>query len=478
MPKVRLQHNGKSVSIELDPDGDKIRNHNPLRFRISHDVSVNTGLNTWFMSRKQLEAVQLQVLTEILEAKQPGGEEAIEFAERRVAKGQQDLVRAVQQVGRLTHPDVMMLIDMRQNPNQYVNSSSAFANMFNALARKVMDLSFYATLNGPNPKQQREDFIRTTGAVTRGMDQFIYCRPNASEANPYVNFSVIPAGQNYEDVRFPTHYDVRTQTKEKIPKARFTEIYAFYVNELFDCYRRYLRMLGAVEILPGNTDEVAAAVFARPPGEGPEEGGDDSEAVTEGLRSEEDAEILAEQEARQRAQDAANEAETLEQNRQYDKAARKAAKRETKAKERSKVVKKAVKGALEEFKAAHEAKRAQKGEVPSPTVEQPTEPSPSMVGQPASPEAESSTESSSSSVPTADPQVDTAMGRLVELLKTTGNTPQQVALALTNALPKSLDKDAKKKLRARLTGAAMNEQLVAYNSDGKLALGPKANKKD
>lgn len=266
MPKVRLQHNGNAVSIELDPDGSRVRNHNPLRFRISHDVTVNTGVNTWFMSRQQLEQLNLDVLTEILEAKQPGGEEAVANAEKRVAKGQQDLVRSVQEISRLTHPDVMMLIDMRQNPNQYVNGSSAFANMFNALARKVMDLSFYATLNGPYPEQQRKDFIKTTGAVTRGMDQFIYCRPNASTTNPYVNFSVIPIGQNYEDVRFPTHYDTRTQTKEKIPKTRFTEIYAYYVNELFDCYRRYLRMLGVAEVLPGETDEVSADVLAEAPG--------------------------------------------------------------------------------------------------------------------------------------------------------------------------------------------------------------------
>lgn len=279
MPKVRLQHNGKSVSIELDPDGARVRNHNPLRFRISHDVTVNTGINTWFMSRQQLEQLNLDVLTEILEAKQPGAEEAVSNAERRVAKGQQALVESVQQISRLTHPDVMMLIDMRQNPNQYVNSSSAFANMFNALARKVMDLSFYATLNGPNAEQQRKDFIKTTGAVTRGMDQFIYCRPNASTTNPYVNFSVIPIGQNYEDVRFPTYYDARLETKEKIPKTRFTEIYAYYVNELFDCYRRYLRMLGAAEVLPGNTSEVKAAVLAEAPGDVEES---DSEAEDDG----------------------------------------------------------------------------------------------------------------------------------------------------------------------------------------------------
>ena len=267
MPKVRLQHNGKSVSIELDADAAKVTNHNPLRFRISHDVTVNTGINTWFMSRQQLEQLNLDVLTEILEAKQPGAEEAVSNAERRVAKGQQALVESVQQISRLTHPDVMMLIDMRQNPNQYVNGSSAFANMFNALARKVMDLSFYATLYGPYAEQQRKDFIKSTGAVTRGMDQFIYCRPNASTTNPYVNFSVIPIGQNYEDVRFPTYYDARLETKEKIPKTRFTEIYAYYVNELFDCYRRYLRMLGAAEVLPGNTSEVKAAVLAEAPGD-------------------------------------------------------------------------------------------------------------------------------------------------------------------------------------------------------------------
>lgn len=291
MPTVRLQHNGKSVSIKIGADASKVRNHNPLRFRISHDVEVNTGVDTWFMSRAQVEEVSLQVLTEILEAKQPGGEEAADAAEQRVAFGQRELVSAVQEIGRLTHPDVMMLIDMRQNPNQYVNSSSAFANMFNALARKVMDLSFYATLNGPNADQQRKDFIKTTGAVTRGMDQFIYCRPNASAANPYVNFSVIPAGQNFEDVRFPTYYDARTQTKEKIPKTRFEEIYAYYLNELFDCYRRYLRMLGAAEVLSGDTDEVSADVLAEAPGDVDES---DSEPEDDGPADEVLDEIEAE----------------------------------------------------------------------------------------------------------------------------------------------------------------------------------------
>lgn len=352
MSKVRLQHYGKDVSVIIDADASKVRNHNPLRFRISHGVTVNTGINTWFMSRQQVTEVQLEVLTEILEAKQPGSEKVVDNAEKRVSSGQRALVATIQQVGHLTHPDIMMLIDMRQNSNQYVNRSSAFANMFNALARKVMDLSFYATLNDPNPKQQREDFIRSTGAVTRGMDQFIYYRPNASAANPYVNFSVIPAGQNYENVRFPTHFDPRTQTKEKIPKTRFGEIYAYYVNELFDCYRRYLRMLGVAEILPGNTDEVSADALAQPPG-GPGEGGAEAEALIESLHSHEESELQADQEAL----DAANEAERLEQDRQYEEAARKEAKRERKLKERSKTVKLAVKSALEEFKAAHEAKK-------------------------------------------------------------------------------------------------------------------------
>lgn len=463
MPTVRLQHNGKSVSIKIDADAPKVRNHNPLRFRITHDVEVNTGINTWFMSRGQLEEVNLQVMTEILEAKQPGSEEALDAAEKRVAFGQQALVRAVQQIGHLTHPDVMMLIDMRQNPNQYVNSSSAFANMFNALARKVMDLSFYATLNGPYARLQRENFIRTTGAVTRGMDQFIYCRPNASAANPYVNFSVIPAGQNFEDVRFPTYYDARTQTKEKIPKMRFEEIYAYYVNELFDCYRRYLRMLGAVEALPGNTGDVSANVLAQAPGDGPGEGGDGSDAVLAGLEANETAEREAEQrvqdkiaEAEQRARDDAAEAEGREESEQYNKAARKTAKREQKMKERAKAVKKAVKGALNEFKAEHEAKK-QKTEAVSP----PAAPDAPVVATPTSPAAESSTGSSSSAAPAEkqprSPMLQGVVADLMKDYKTTGNPK-----SLKGAILGKMNKLTADFSRAQLEAAMREEGYTVY----------------
>lgn len=462
MPKVRLQHNGKSVSIELDPDGDKVRNHNPLRFRISHDVSVNTGINTWFMNRKQLEEVQLQVLTEILEAKQPGGEEAIDNAEKRVTRGQQDLVRAVQQVGRLTHPDVMMLIDMRQNPNQYVNSSSAFASAFNALARKVMDLSFYATGNGPNPNGQREDFIRTTGAVTRGMDQFIYCRVNPSATSPYVNFSVIPAGENYEDVRFPTHFEARTQTKEKIPRTRFIEIYAYYVNELFDCYRRYLRMLGAVEVLPGNTDEVSADVLAQNPGDGPGEGGEEAEEVIEGLARQGEIEADAVEAARERAKQEATEAERRESDEAYTKSARKATKREQKLKEREKSVKKAVKGALEEFKRKYgksEAPPSESVSASEPAAEAPV---------PSSLKVEESVPDVSSS--RIEGPVERLANELKERLERTFDDHQSIQLEITT-LTRGVDKKQRADTRAKLTKYAVDNGILTatreYNKKGK-----------
>lgn len=283
MPKVRLQHRGTPVAITVGPDAEKLRNNAPLRFRISHDVTVETGIDTWFMSRQQVEEAQLEVLTEILNAKAPGSDSVIRASELRVQSGQTQLIRTLKTAKHLTHPDVLMLIDMREHPNQYVNDDSTLAGAFHALSRKVMDLAFYATKYGPNPEAQRRDFIKMTGYVTRGMDQFVYCKPCASAANPYVNFSVIPASASYEEVRFPTYFNPRTETKERIPKESFLEHFAFYVNELFNVYRRYLRLLTASNVEPGSEAQADADVFVKGPGEGPGEGGAAAEAVIESL---------------------------------------------------------------------------------------------------------------------------------------------------------------------------------------------------
>lgn len=318
MTKLRLVHKGKEVAVEVHPDAAKVTTHDPMRFRIGYGVSVSTGINTFFMSRQVVEEVQLNVLTEILEASQPGSDEIIESAGSRISHGQATLVRLIREVGRLTHPDILMLVDMRQNSQQYVNSTSSFFPAFSALARKVMDLSFYATTLPPYPKAQRRDFIKITGAVTRGMDQFIYCTPNASFANQYVNFSVIPAGNSYEDVRFPTYYDVREGTKKKIPKTRFTELYAYYVNELFDCYRRYIRLLGAADVLATSDAEINADVFVKEAGSGPGEGGAEAEALIEGLDAEADAQQQADAEAIRRAEEESDRAAQLERERQAE----------------------------------------------------------------------------------------------------------------------------------------------------------------
>lgn len=291
MSKVRLQHKGTPVSITVGPDAEKVRNNAPLRFRISHDVTVETGIDTWFMSRQQVEEVQLEVLTEILNAKAPGSDSVIRASELRVLSGQTQLLRTLKTAKHLTHPDVLMLIDMREHPNQYVNDDSTLAGAFRALSKKVMDLAFVATQYGPNPKQQRQDFIKMTGYVTRGMDQFVYCRPCASAANPHINFSVIPAGASYEEVRFPTYFNPRTEAKERIPREAFLEWFAFYVNELFNVYRRYLRLLNASNVEPGSEAQADADVFVKGPGEGPGEGGAAAEAVVQ---------ALAEQDARER----------------------------------------------------------------------------------------------------------------------------------------------------------------------------------
>lgn len=352
MSRIRLQHKGKPVSIEIAADADKVRNHAPLRFRMSHDVTVNTGVNTWFMSRDQLDRLSSEVLTEILEAKEPGFERVIESAEARISAGQATLVRTVREIGHLTHPDVLMLIDMRQNPNQYVNEASVFAAAFNGLARKVMDLSFYATLHAVYSDAARKDFIKLTGAVTRGMNQFIYCRPNASAASPYVNFSVIPAEANYEEVRFPVFYNTRTGEKERIPKNSFQEHYAFYVNELFDTYRRYLRLLLASSVEPGNEAEVSADILAKPPGEGPGEGGAGVEAVIAGIEAEQRAEAQADIDAQERKKQ--------QQEREEERKERKEAKKAKKRDERRQIIEEGIESARAKIKKEVKAKQATK----------------------------------------------------------------------------------------------------------------------
>lgn len=351
MTKVRLQHKGKPVSIDVDADGDKVRNHTPLRFRVGYGVSVDTGVNTWFMSRDQLDYLSNEVLTEILQTKGPGSDKVLENAEARTSEGQMVLVRSLRSIGHLTHPDVLMLIDMRQNPNHYVNGASTFAGAFRALSRKVMDLSFCAT---EGAEARRRDFIKMTGAVTRGMDQFIYCRPNASAASPYVNFSVIPASENYEDVRFPTHYDKNTETKEKIPKTRFREVYCFYVNELFDLYRRYLRLLGSSNVEAGNEAEVNPGVLLAAPGDSTGEGGDGASAVLAGI----DAEQMASAQANIDAQNRAEQQRQIEAEAEQERVGRKQAKKAKKMSEREEIISTAVTEALKEFRSKVRQERA------------------------------------------------------------------------------------------------------------------------
>lgn len=231
-------------SLEVDPDASKLTNSSPLRFRISYGVKVNVGIDTFFKSRKEIEELELETLSTLLEDKQINSDEALKNAIMRVEKGQANLIATVRSVKHLTHPDVMMLADMRENPNQYVNERSVFSSIFNALAKKVMDLSFCA-LADVNNAQARTSLVRgfktAVGGVTRGMDQFEYDMPNPSEANQYVNFSVIPAAEQYSQLRFPTYFNNATGQKEKIPKTRFLDVYQYYLNELFNCYRRYLK---------------------------------------------------------------------------------------------------------------------------------------------------------------------------------------------------------------------------------------------
>lgn len=350
MSKVRLQHRGTPVAITVGPDAEKLRNNAPLRFRISHDVTVETGIDTWFMSRRQVEEAQLEVLTEILNAKAPGSDSVIRASELRVQSGQTQLIRTLKTAKHLTHPDVLMLIDMREHPNQYVNNDSTLAGAFRALSKKVMDLAFVATQYGPSPKQQRQNFIKMTGYVTRGMDQFVYCRPLASAANPHVNFSVIPAGASYEEVRFPTYFNPRTEAKERIPKEAFLEWFAFYVNELFNVYRRYLRLLSASNVEPGSEAQADADVFVAGPGEGPGEGGAAAEAVIVSLEEQADRDREAGEASVKRQMDRERDAADAKEDKKAKKMAQKQAD---------------IKAAFDQFQAertlaAQKAKAAQK----------------------------------------------------------------------------------------------------------------------
>lgn len=438
MTKLRFTHSGRQVAVDIDPDSGKVTNHMPLRFRLSYGIEVNTGQNTFFMSRQQLEQTQLEVLTEILEAKQPGADAIAERAAQRAAKGQVDLVRICRSAGKLTHPDVLMLVDMRQNPNMYVNNASPHASMFNALSRKVMDMAFYATLNGPYPDQQRRDFIRSTGAVTRGMDQFIYYRPNASEASPYVNFSVIPAQAKHEELRYPTYYGPERSgsgemVKQRIPKSKFIEIFAFYVNELFDCYRRYLRALGMSEIAPGNSseDQASASVLADPPGGGPDEGGDELEALIEGQEQgqADDADRQA-----QSDDDAARAADDAERTRKE----KKAYKKQKKARARTEAIKEAIIELKREQEAVKRQKKAAKTE--PPVEDLPKRP----VVHLDKPESSQSTTLTSSPTPSTEDigssssfetPMDQALGKIAEVLSKSGaKSSHNIHLAITGTL--------------------------------------------
>lgn len=339
---VKLQLKTGAVAVEVDPDASKVRNHDPIRFRISHGVSVNVGVDTFFLSRKQVEELKLEMLTDVLQSKQAESEAIIQAANSRIQDGQVKMVRALREVGRLTHPDILTILDMRRDPNQYVNASSPFFKMFQALARKVMDLSFYNCGNGVSQESRKHDFIAITGAVTRGLDQFVYATPNKATASPYVNFSVIPLSANYEDVRFPKYYDGATGETKKIPKSDFIQHYAFAVNELFNCYRRYLRMLSVstleadvdaglnVDSFVTDPDESKPYAPGLAAGESIEEGSP-AGVVIEGLKAEQEASNEREVAARERQKAAKDEAEHQKAEKRRAKAAAKQAER---AKER------------------------------------------------------------------------------------------------------------------------------------------------
>lgn len=259
MPKIHLRHRGNGVGASVDPDADKPRNHTPFRFRVGYGVTVTTGVDTFFMSRDQVDALQTDVLNEILHDKALDYDVIVQNAETRAANGVNDLTNLVKSVGHLTHPDVLMLVDMRANAEKYIPSASPFAAQFSALASKVMDLTFYNCAFGAFSTQRVKDFKALTGAVVRGMNQFEYYIPNHAPASPYVNFSVLPLGEQYESVRFPTYYNSMKQAKERIPKSSFKAVYLFYINELFEAYRRYLRLLRIEDAEPGPSSAVAGA---------------------------------------------------------------------------------------------------------------------------------------------------------------------------------------------------------------------------
>lgn len=115
MGKIRLQHNGASVSLDIAPDAAKPRNHTPLRFRVGYGVSVSPGVDTFFLSRETIDKLQSDVLNEILHSKEPGYDIVVQNAEERVQAGALDLLTTVRKFGMLTHPDILMLVDMQSH---------------------------------------------------------------------------------------------------------------------------------------------------------------------------------------------------------------------------------------------------------------------------------------------------------------------------------------------------------------------------
>lgn len=275
--KVKLQLQVGGPNIQNDADADKVRTAEPFRFRLNYGATIDPGIDTFLMSRTQIDDLQKTILVELGAQGanvSAGAERMVNNTISRVEQGGVKIIQGIQSVRRLTHPDILMLVDMKQNSDFYVPSKSAFFKQFKVLADKVLDLSFCALafpkgtdfkgLNmakaGDIPQSVR-DFKGATKNVTRGMDQFEYDLPNIAYTSPYVNFSVIPNDANYSQPRFPKRFNRATEQMEKIPKTDFLNTYLFYVNELFNTYRRYLRLIGFSERLAPVLDVPAEAVL-------------------------------------------------------------------------------------------------------------------------------------------------------------------------------------------------------------------------
>lgn len=259
LKQVKLKLLVDGPTIINDPNGAKVTTAEPSRFRLNYGATIDPGIDTFMLTREQIDQIQKDVLVKLSAQDatvNAGAEIMVNNTISRVEMGSKKIITSIQSVRRLTHPDVLMLIDMKQNPDFYVPTKSTFFKQFKVLADKVLDLSFCALaftadagIKGLSITNRDKPatvylFVDSTKDVTRGMDQFCYHLPNLNYTSPYVNFSVIPNDANYTQVRFPTRFNRATEQMEKIPKTDFLNTYLFYVNELFNTYRRYLRLIG------------------------------------------------------------------------------------------------------------------------------------------------------------------------------------------------------------------------------------------